>query len=116
MVLSGPAPFSNAGIFLHILADTLGSVGVIISSALIHQFGRSGAGSGYCAIYFSSPSTSTLLSPGRLDGGGSLVLYVHCCSNYDEVSKAIIISLLHVHVHDYCLKEIVRHVHVYCTE
>jgi zinc transporter 5/7 len=27
------------GIFLHILADTLGSVGVIISSALIDQFG-----------------------------------------------------------------------------
>ncbi|XP_059156162.1 zinc transporter 7-like isoform X2 [Physella acuta] len=27
------------GVFLHILADTLGSVGVIISSALIHQFG-----------------------------------------------------------------------------
>ena len=30
------------GIFLHILADTLGSVGVIISSALIHQFGMRG--------------------------------------------------------------------------
>ena len=43
MPFSVPAPFSNAGIFLHILADTLGSVGVIISSALIHQFGRSGA-------------------------------------------------------------------------
>ncbi len=28
-----------AGVFLHILADTLGSVGVIISSALIHQYG-----------------------------------------------------------------------------
>nr|KAI8754156.1 zinc transporter 7-like [Biomphalaria glabrata] len=27
------------GVFLHILADTLGSVGVIISSALIYQFG-----------------------------------------------------------------------------
>lgn len=27
------------GVFLHILADTLGSVGVIISSALIHQYG-----------------------------------------------------------------------------
>ncbi|CAL1546582.1 unnamed protein product [Lymnaea stagnalis] len=27
------------GVFLHILADTLGSVGVIISSILIHQFG-----------------------------------------------------------------------------
>ncbi|XP_074640570.1 zinc transporter 7-like [Tubulanus polymorphus] len=27
------------GVFLHILADTLGSVGVIISSALIHHFG-----------------------------------------------------------------------------
>ncbi|CAI9725127.1 zinc transporter 7-like [Octopus vulgaris] len=27
------------GVFLHIVADTLGSVGVIISSALIHQFG-----------------------------------------------------------------------------
>lgn len=27
------------GVFLHILADTLGSVGVIISSGLIHQFG-----------------------------------------------------------------------------
>ncbi|KAH3696295.1 zinc transporter 7-like [Dreissena polymorpha] len=27
------------GVFLHILADTLGSVGVIISSALIHMFG-----------------------------------------------------------------------------
>jgi len=29
----------SSGVFLHILADTLGSVGVIISSALIHQFG-----------------------------------------------------------------------------
>jgi len=28
-----------SGVFLHILADTLGSVGVIISSFLIHQFG-----------------------------------------------------------------------------
>lgn len=28
-----------AGVFLHILADTLGSVGVIISSGLIHYFG-----------------------------------------------------------------------------
>jgi Co/Zn/Cd efflux system component len=28
-----------SGVFLHILADTLGSVGVIISSGLIHQFG-----------------------------------------------------------------------------
>jgi len=27
-----------AGVFLHVLADTLGSVGVIISSALIHQY------------------------------------------------------------------------------
>ncbi|XP_063404244.1 zinc transporter 7-like [Mytilus trossulus] len=27
------------GVFLHIMADTLGSVGVIISSALIHQYG-----------------------------------------------------------------------------
>ena len=32
-------PLSSLGIFLHILADTLGSVGVIISSALIHQYG-----------------------------------------------------------------------------
>ena len=29
----------STGIFLHILADTLGSVGVIISSLLIYQFG-----------------------------------------------------------------------------
>lgn len=36
IVFKGPA-----GIFLHILADTLGSVGVIISSALIYQFGKS---------------------------------------------------------------------------
>jgi len=28
------------GVFLHILADTLGSVGVIISSVLIQQFGK----------------------------------------------------------------------------
>ena len=28
-----------AGVFLHILADTLGSVGVIISSGLIYYFG-----------------------------------------------------------------------------
>ena len=28
-----------AGVFLHILADTLGSVGVIISSGLIHMYG-----------------------------------------------------------------------------
>ena len=31
--------FLLTGVFLHILADTLGSVGVIISSALIHQYG-----------------------------------------------------------------------------
>lgn len=30
---------TSAGIFLHILADTLGSVGVIISSILIQNFG-----------------------------------------------------------------------------
>ena len=29
-----------SGVFLHILADTLGSVGVIISSLLISQFGK----------------------------------------------------------------------------
>ncbi|KAK3747567.1 hypothetical protein QZH41_015795, partial [Actinostola sp. cb2023] len=29
----------GAGVFLHVLADTLGSVGVIISAVLIHQFG-----------------------------------------------------------------------------
>lgn len=28
-----------AGVFLHVLADTLGSVGVIISTILIRQFG-----------------------------------------------------------------------------
>ena len=28
-----------SGVFLHVLADTLGSVGVIISSSLIHFFG-----------------------------------------------------------------------------
>ncbi len=27
------------GIFLHILADTLGSIGVIVSAAIIHNFG-----------------------------------------------------------------------------
>ena len=31
--------FLVSGVFLHILADTLGSVGVIISSGLIHYFG-----------------------------------------------------------------------------
>ena len=30
----------HAGVFLHVLADTLGSVGVIISAILIHQFGK----------------------------------------------------------------------------
>ena len=29
-----------AGVFLHVLADTLGSVGVVISSILIDRFGR----------------------------------------------------------------------------
>lgn len=28
------------GVFLHVMADTLGSVGVIISAGLIHQFGK----------------------------------------------------------------------------
>ena len=28
-----------SGVFLHVMADTLGSVGVIVSSALIQQFG-----------------------------------------------------------------------------
>ena len=32
--------FLHAGVFLHVLADTLGSVGVIISAILIHQFGK----------------------------------------------------------------------------
>lgn len=31
--------FSSTGVFLHVLADTLGSVGVIISTILIRQFG-----------------------------------------------------------------------------
>ena len=31
--------FSTAGVFLHVLADTLGSVGVIISTLLIENFG-----------------------------------------------------------------------------
>jgi hypothetical protein len=30
-----------SGVFLHVVADTLGSVGVIISAVLIHQFGKS---------------------------------------------------------------------------
>ena len=29
-----------AGVFLHVLADTLGSVGVIISAGLIQMFGK----------------------------------------------------------------------------
>jgi zinc transporter 5/7 len=33
-----PVTHERSGIFLHILADTLGSVGVIISSTLIHYF------------------------------------------------------------------------------
>uniref|UniRef100_H2MEH0 Zinc transporter n=1 Tax=Oryzias latipes TaxID=8090 RepID=H2MEH0_ORYLA len=33
------ALMSSAGVFLHVLADTLGSVGVIISTLLIRQFG-----------------------------------------------------------------------------
>lgn len=33
------SPCVHTGIFLHILADTLGSVGVIISSFFIHMFG-----------------------------------------------------------------------------
>lgn len=31
--------FFSTGVFLHVLADTLGSVGVIISTILIRQFG-----------------------------------------------------------------------------
>ena len=31
--------FVVAGVFLHVLADTMGSVGVIVSSVLIEQFG-----------------------------------------------------------------------------
>ena len=41
-----------AGIFLHILADTLGSVGVIISSLLIHYFGWT-ASDAVCSIFIS---------------------------------------------------------------
>ena len=29
-----------SGVFLHVLADTLGSIGVIISAGLIYQFGK----------------------------------------------------------------------------
>ena len=32
--------FFHTGVFLHVLADTLGSVGVIISAGLIYQFGK----------------------------------------------------------------------------
>lgn len=42
--VSDPSSGSTArimqGVFLHVLADTLGSVGVIISSILIEQFGN----------------------------------------------------------------------------
>lgn len=31
--------FAFSGVFLHVMADTLGSVGVIVSSVLIEQFG-----------------------------------------------------------------------------
>lgn len=36
--MSHPRAHAATGIFLHILADTLGSVGVIFSSLLIHWF------------------------------------------------------------------------------
>ena len=29
-----------SGVFLHVMADTLGSIGVIISAGLIYQFGK----------------------------------------------------------------------------
>ncbi len=38
-IIALPLPLPCAGIFLHILADTLGSVGVIVSSVLIQNFG-----------------------------------------------------------------------------
>ena len=37
---SGSTALIMQGVFLHVLADTLGSVGVIISSILIQQFGN----------------------------------------------------------------------------
>ena len=37
---SGSTSRIMQGVFLHVLADTLGSVGVIISSILIEQFGK----------------------------------------------------------------------------
>ena len=37
---SGSTARIMQGVFLHVLADTLGSVGVIISSILIEQFGN----------------------------------------------------------------------------
>ena len=32
--------FFLVGVFLHVMADTLGSIGVIISAGLIKQFGK----------------------------------------------------------------------------
>ena len=38
-LLTDKSALSCPGVFLHVLADTLGSVGVIISTVLIRQFG-----------------------------------------------------------------------------
>ena len=45
--------FSFSGVFLHVLADTLGSVGVIISSILIENFGWN-ISDPICSIFIAS--------------------------------------------------------------
>ena len=50
-----------AGIFLHILADTLGSVGVIISSTLIYHFGK--GDTGIAGLGTTAPPYSGCLTP-----------------------------------------------------
>ena len=58
-----PSPPLNAGVFLHILADTLGSVGVIISSFLIGRFGKSHMHTPQGAVQQSKPLPSPLPHP-----------------------------------------------------
>ena len=80
------------GVFLHILADTLGSVGVIISSVLIEQFGK------YCQnlltwlqkvpcitlLYMYCSHYELIVSHFRLDDSRPVVFYDDSWTDCDQ--------------------------------
>lgn len=74
------------GVFLHVLADTLGSVGVIISSLLIENFGWNIADP-ICSIFI---ATMILLSVLPLLKETSCILLLRCPADMErDISEAL---------------------------